>query len=205
MGDKKSKLTKLGVLLVIGFALPACKVITTEQPSQTNKTTYLHGTSFNVDVFVRTTKDTAILDWFYEEKIPRYSFTDTLYTGRSEDVLWESDSSKIYKRRNRVVLETKSPYVPPQPLICRLKTSGQEAWEKQWHICKNVYLLREEYLVFTSDTNYTTDNRILLWNRMFAESGLQNQMSELCHNEFITVFMKFKTELMKEARKVDSP
>jgi hypothetical protein len=201
----KSSLTNLGILLVIGISLPACKVILSDHPSDMKEPSYYRGKSFNVDVFVRTTKDTAILDWFYEEKIPRFSFTDTLYPGRSANNIWESDSSKIHIKRNRIILETKSPYIPPQPLICRLKTSDQEAWEKQWHICKNLYLLREEYLVFTNDTTYTTDNRILLWNRMFAESGLHNQMSELCHNEFITVFMKFKAELMKEARKVDSP
>jgi len=192
----------LGFLLISGFFLMACKLIKPEIPAMENNQALYRGKSFNVDVFVRIGNDTVILDWFYEEKIPRFSFTDTLYPGRSANNKWESDSSKIYIKRNRIVLETKSPYIPPQPLICRLHPSDKEVWEQEWNILKNVYLVRKEYLLFTSDTTFNS-SPWALWNQMFNESKLQSQMAELNHMDFKVVFMNFKSEIIREARRVD--
>jgi hypothetical protein len=112
------------------------------QSTDTNKHSFLIGKKFNVDVFVEIKSDTAIVFWFYQESVPRYYFSDTLLLNKTEPDCWLSKSSKIYKKKERLFLDTKSPYDGSKNFIVKLKESKITFWKTEFNTNRKFYTVR---------------------------------------------------------------
>lgn len=161
---------------------------------------FYFGSTFNLKVFVTIKNEKAIVDWFYEEVIPRFAFSDTLFIDKSDNSIWVSDLSKIKYINERLILETKGPYKPKPTVVLNLKKTTVEKWIKEFNVNKNVFYLRKEYDDFTK-VNYTNiDSRIKnkLWFDLTKKYEFQLKFSKLTHDEFLLEFKKFKLELISK-------
>lgn len=101
---------------------------------------FLFGQSFGVDVFVKLENDTATMSWFYEEKIPRETYADTLLLNKIENQVWISDSSKIYQDKGKLVLITTTPYWDDKPMKIKLSSIDKEKWLMDFEKIRKYYL-----------------------------------------------------------------
>lgn len=101
------------------------------------------GKAFNLDVFVKTDDSIAVMDWFYEEQVPRCFFSDTLLKCAKNDTIWESGISKIYLSKKQLYLYTaNSPYEPNEGIRVKLKSYKIENWENEYFKTKKFYSTR---------------------------------------------------------------
>lgn len=101
------------------------------------------GKAFNLDVFVKMNDSIAVMDWFYEEKVPRCFFSDTLSKCNTNDTIWKSSMTKIYRHKRYLYLFTiNSPYEPNVGIRVKLKPEKTENWETIYFETKKYYSIR---------------------------------------------------------------
>jgi hypothetical protein len=106
-------------------------------------TTFYKGKAFNLDLFVKTNDSIAVMDWFYQEGVPRCFFSDTLLKCSNNDTIWKSSISKIYLSKKQLYLYTaNSPYEPNKGVRVKLKAYKIENWENEYFKTKKFYSTR---------------------------------------------------------------
>ncbi len=104
---------------------------------------YYKGRSFNLEVFVKMNDSVAVMNWFYEEGVPRCLFSDTLLKQNANDTIWKSSITKICLKKNQLYLYSiNSPYEPNSGIRVKLKSQKGESWEKEFFDTEKKYITR---------------------------------------------------------------
>ena len=94
-----------------------------------------YGDKFLYSVFIKITKDSAIVDWFYIDKCPLKTFTDTIIINRKDSNKWQGKVAAIIKEKNRLYFEAKSHFSPDEIIRIRIQLNEEEY--KKCEIYKN--------------------------------------------------------------------
>lgn len=136
----RNKISYIKITIAILIAIVLINCSNTNKLANYELNNCYKGKQFNLDVFVKTNDTIAIMNWYYEEKIPRSSFSDTLQIFNIKDTVWKSSVSKIYVRKNKLILyTTHSPYEPNIEMRVKLKPYKIKNWEEEYSKINNLY------------------------------------------------------------------